>query len=80
MTPRNLKEKLKDPVFRTIGDTADGMGLEVYVVGGYVRDLLLGRSSADLDFVTVGSGIELARAVSARLGRKGKLTVYATYG
>ncbi|MDE7096523.1 MAG: CCA tRNA nucleotidyltransferase [Muribaculaceae bacterium] len=80
MTPKNLKEKLTDPVFRTIGETADGMGLEVYVVGGYVRDLLLGRSSADLDFVTVGSGIELARAVSSRLGRKGKLTVYATYG
>ncbi|MDE6649144.1 MAG: CCA tRNA nucleotidyltransferase [Muribaculaceae bacterium] len=80
MTPKNLKGKLTDPVFRTIGETADGMGLEVYVVGGYVRDLLLGRSSADLDFVTVGSGIELARAVSSRLGRKGKLTVYATYG
>ncbi len=80
MTPKNLKEKLTDPVFRTIGETADGMGLEVYVVGGYVRDLFLGRHSADLDFVTVGSGIELARAVSAKLGKKGKLTVYATYG
>ncbi|MDE6695478.1 MAG: CCA tRNA nucleotidyltransferase [Muribaculaceae bacterium] len=80
MTPKNLKEHLTDPIFHTIGKTADDMGLEVYVVGGYVRDLFLDRHSADLDFVTVGSGIELARAVSERLGRKGKLTVYANYG
>ncbi|MDE6638736.1 MAG: tRNA nucleotidyltransferase, partial [Muribaculaceae bacterium] len=80
MMPKNLKEHLTDPIFHTIGKTADDMGLEVYVVGGYVRDLFLDRHSADLDFVTVGSGIELARAVSERLGRKGKLTVYANYG
>ncbi|MDE6018040.1 MAG: CCA tRNA nucleotidyltransferase [Muribaculaceae bacterium] len=76
----NLKEHLKHPVFRCIGETADEMGQEVYVVGGFVRDIFLGRHSADLDFVTVGSGIDLAGAVSARLGKKGKLTVYATYG
>lgn len=76
----NLKDKLSNPIFRTVGDTADNLGLEVYVVGGYVRDIFLDRASSDLDFVTVGSGIELARAVSAALGKKGKLTVYATYG
>ncbi len=80
MTLMNLKEHLKHPVFRCIGETADEMGQEVYVVGGFVRDIFLGRHSADLDFVTVGSGIDLAGAVSARLGKKGKLTVYATYG
>lgn len=80
MTPNNLKEHLTDPIFQIIGKTADDLGLEVYVVGGYVRDLFLGRHSADLDFVTVGSGIELARAVSERLKKKGKLTVYANYG
>lgn len=80
MTPINLKERLTNPIFRTIGETADEMHREVYVVGGFVRDIFLGRHSDDLDFVTVGSGIELARAVAARLGRKGRLTVYATYG
>ncbi len=80
MTHNNLKEHLTDPIFQVIGKTADDLGLEVYVVGGYVRDLFLDRHSADLDFVTVGSGIELARAVSERLGKKGKLTVYANYG
>ncbi len=80
MTPRILKDKLTHPIFRIIGKTADDLGLEVYVVGGFVRDIFLGRHSADLDFVTVGSGIKLARAVSERLGKKGRLSVYANYG
>lgn len=80
MAKMNLKDKLTNPVFRTISDTADSMGLEVYVVGGYVRDIFLGRMSQDIDFVTVGSGVELARNVSSALGRKGKLSVFATYG
>lgn len=75
-----LKEQLTNPIFNVIGETADDMGLEVYVVGGFVRDIFLGRHSADLDFVTVGSGIDLARGVARRLGKKGKLTVYANYG
>lgn len=80
MTPIILKDRLTNPIFRTIGKTADELGLEVYVVGGYVRDIFLGRHSADLDFVAVGSGIKLAQAVAERLGKKGRLTVYANYG
>lgn len=80
MTQKMLKDKLTNPIFRIIGEAADDLGLEVYVVGGYVRDIFLERHSADIDFVTVGSGIELARAVAARLGKKGRLTVYANYG
>lgn len=80
MTPIILKDRLTSPIFRTIGKTADELGLEVYVVGGYVRDIFLGRHSADLDFVAVGSGIKLAQAVAERLGKKGRLTVYANYG
>lgn len=76
----NLKDKLEDPVFRRIGEIADEMGREVYVVGGYVRDLLLQRPSKDIDLVTVGSGIELAKAVAAGLGPKVNLSVYANYG
>ncbi len=71
---------LSHPVFRRIGEVADEMGREVYVVGGYVRDIILGRPSADLDFVTVGSGIELAEKVADRLGQRKALTVYANYG
>lgn len=76
----NLENKLHNPIFRQTGETADAMGREVYVVGGYVRDIFLDRASQDIDFVTVGSGIELAKEVAKALGRKGKLTVYANYG
>ncbi len=56
----NLCEKIEHPVFHLVGEAADALGRECYVVGGYVRDLLLGRPSKDIDFVTVGSGIEVA--------------------
>ncbi len=69
-----------DNVFSLIGDVADEMGREVYVVGGYVRDSHLGRESKDLDFVTVGSGIELAKGVGRRLGHGAHLSVFANYG
>lgn len=78
--PTIIKDKLNDNVFRIIGETADQLGLEVYVVGGYVRDIFLGRQSADIDFVAVGSGIKLAEAVAEKLGKKKRLTVYANYG
>lgn len=78
--PTIIKDKLGHDVFHIIGETADRMGLEVYVVGGYVRDIFLGRNSADIDFVTVGSGIELAIHVASALGQKKRLTVYANYG
>lgn len=56
------------------------MGCQAYVVGGYVRDLVIGRSSKDIDFVTVGSGIELAQNVAAILGGKTDVTVFRNYG
>lgn len=76
----NLADKLTDPIFRKIGEIADSMGREVYVVGGYVRDIFLGIPSKDIDFVTVGSGIELARNVAKNLGEKTSLATFATYG
>lgn len=76
----NLSEDLKHPVFRRIGEIADSMGREVYVVGGYVRDIFLQRKSNDIDLVTVGSGIELAEKVAEALGRTKGLSVYASYG
>lgn len=76
----NLSQDLKEPVFKLIGETADRMGREVYVVGGYVRDIFLERPSNDIDFVTVGSGIELAEKVAEALGRTKGFSVFANYG
>ena len=76
----NLREKIDSRIFHTVGAAADALGREAYVVGGYVRDLIIGRKSKDVDFVTVGSGIELAEAVGARLGRGTHLAVYRSYG
>lgn len=77
---RKIGVHLNDPVFHTVGEIADGLGRECYVVGGYVRDILLGRPSKDIDFVTVGSGIEIAERVAATLGSRTSLTVFRTYG
>lgn len=56
------------------------MHREVYVVGGYVRDIFLNRTSSDIDFVTVGSGIELASEVARKFNHGKGLSVYASYG
>lgn len=69
-----------NPVFSKVGAVADESGREAYVVGGYVRDLILGLPSKDIDFVTVGSGIELAREVAKAFGPKSRLATFATYG
>ena len=63
-----------------VGETADQLGLECYVVGGWVRDLFLHRPSDDIDVVVVGSGIALAEAVAKRLGKGAHLAVFKTYG
>ena len=76
----NFKDKLSQKIFRTVGETSDSLGRECYVVGGYVRDLIIDRHSKDIDFVTVGSGIELAEAVGKELGPKTHVAVYRNYG
>ncbi len=77
----NITRGVNLPILHLVGEVADGMSRECYVVGGYVRDLLLRRPSDDMDFVTVGSGIELAQAVAARIGRKRcSIAVYRNYG
>ena len=63
----NILEHLSNPVFNIVGSVADAMNRECYVVGGYVRDIFLGRKSDDIDFVTVGSGIEVAKNVAGEL-------------
>ena len=76
----NYSHLLSDPVFKLVGRVADDMGRSAYVVGGYVRDLFLGIPSKDIDFVTVGSGIELARSVANAIGKNAHLATFANYG
>lgn len=76
----NLADRLTDSIFATVGAAADAIDRPCYAVGGYVRDLIIGRHSKDIDFVTVGSGIELAEAVAKRLGRRCRVNVFRTYG
>jgi poly(A) polymerase len=76
----NLKEQLDQPIFSVISRIADRDGLECYVIGGYVRDLLLHRPSKDIDVVVVGSGIDLARKVAEQLGRGTHLSVFRNFG
>ena len=68
------------PIMKLVGEVADEMHRECYVVGGYVRDIFLDRPCDDMDFVTVGSGIEVAKSVAHRLGKRAHLSVFRTYG
>ena len=72
--------KIENPILHLVGETADQLGLECYVIGGWVRDLFLHRPSDDIDIVVVGSGITLAEVVAKRLGKGAHLAVFKTYG
>ena len=72
--------EIEKPILHLVGEEADRIGLECYVIGGWVRDLFLHRESTDIDVVVVGSGILLAEAVAKRLGKGAHLSVFKTYG
>ncbi len=74
-----MKSYLTHPVFRLISETATELGVQAYVVGGFVRDLLLGHPSKDIDIVVVGKGIDLAQAVGKKAGNV-KVTVFKNFG
>jgi len=77
----NLKEKLAaHPIFARVAQVAAKEGLETYVVGGYVRDLILGRPSKDIDFTCVGSGIHLAQEVAKTFDFHVPLSVFKNFG
>lgn len=82
MNPEILTEKINRKPFTSVGEAADSLGIPCYVVGGYVRDLFLGRHSKDIDFVCVGpeSGIAVAHKVAATMGRGAHVSVFRTYG
>ena len=80
LTQEELKQQFSEPIFGQIAETADTLGLECYVVGGYVRDIFLQRPSKDIDVVVVGSGIEMAEALGKRLGRGAHVSVFKNFG
>ena len=75
-----LAQILDQEIFRQISTAADRLGVECYVVGGYVRDIFLERPSNDIDVVVVGSGIEVAQELKRMLGRKAHLSVFKNFG
>ena len=79
--PQELINKhLSKPIFAVLSEAADELGLETYLIGGFVRDIFLYRKSNDIDVVTVGSGIELAKAVAKKLGKNVRVTVFKNFG
>ena len=77
---QELAEILNKDIFHLIGDCADELGVECYVVSGFVRDIFLERPSKDIDVVVVGSGIEVGKQLKKKIGRKAHLSVFKNFG
>ncbi len=75
-----FEEAINDKLFKTISSCADQLGLDCYVIGGFVRDYFLKRKSKDVDIVVVGSGIEMAKSVSKALKITSEIKIFKTYG
>ncbi|MBP5413353.1 MAG: HD domain-containing protein [Bacteroidales bacterium] len=73
---QNLKNKLKHPIFQCISQTSERLGIDAYVVGGFVRDIFLLRDNHDIDIVVLGNGIDFALAVAEQLGIAAKNVAY----
>ncbi|MDT7829792.1 HD domain-containing protein [Pricia sp. S334] len=77
----NLKEALKNPIFRSVTEAADQLGVDTYVIGGFVRDFLLNRGTPDdVDIVAIGNGIAMAREVASKLPGQPKVSVFKNFG
>lgn len=77
----NFKEHIsKEPIFEVIAQSATELGLEAYVIGGYVRDLILNRPNKDIDVVCLGSGIGLAERVASKLGDHVYVNYFKNFG
>lgn len=79
---QDIIHKANTSVFKAVGAAADSLGVACYAVGGYVRDLFLGRKSKDIDFLCIGngSGIEVAQGVAKASGRRTRVNIFRTYG
>jgi len=77
---QNFKEYITDSPFQIISQVCDEMGVRAFVIGGYVRDILLKRESKDIDIVVIGSGIDVAGHTAKKLGKGTKVKFYGQYG
>jgi poly(A) polymerase len=75
-----MKDHLKNRIFRIISDSAETLGQKSYVIGGFVRDLILNRPSTDIDIVTLGSGIDLANHVAGKITPKPRVSMFKNFG
>lgn len=75
----NLKEHLEHKIFETISEVSAEEGVSIFAIGGFVRDLILKRESKDIDFVVLGSGIDIAEKVASKLEVK-KVAFYKNFG
>jgi len=75
-----MKQHIQHPIFSVISETADELNQETYVIGGFVRDLILNRPSCDIDVVTIGGGIKLAERIAKKLGPSIHVSVFKTFG
>jgi poly(A) polymerase len=75
-----VDKHLTHPIFKILADCANQLGVDAYVIGGFVRDIYLGRESKDIDVVTIGKGIELAELVHKQLGEEAHLSVFKNFG
>ena len=80
LSDAELAQILDKEIFHKISEAADSLGVECYVVGGYVRDLFLERPSNDIDVVVVGSGIRVADELRQSLGKKAHISVFRNFG
>jgi poly(A) polymerase len=75
-----FQKHINTPLFKLIAQCADELGIEAYVIGGYVRDIFLARNNKDIDVVALGRGIDLAEAVKRKLGEDAHLSVFKNFG
>ena len=81
MFKRNFKKNIESEIFHTISNCCDETNIECYAIGGFVRDLIIGKTSAtDIDILVVGSGIDIAKKTAKRLKIKSKITVFKNFG
>lgn len=81
MTQEFHKEAIEHSIFQLIGAASDDLGVDSYVIGGYVRDYFLkGKKSKDIDIVVLGSGIQLAKNVASRLKGKPEVSIFKNFG
>ena len=75
-----MKKHIQHPIFNIISVAAEELKIDAYVIGGFVRDIILERPCKDIDVVAIGSGIELAKAVAKKIGKNTKVTVFKNFG